>query len=305
MSPLPDFPDGADDIVTALVANSWLKRLFGPSVDAVGDSLKRWTEDRLANVKRVAETADQRRLTAGSTGDSLPLRVATTLFDQATLADDPIIADYLGGVLASSWSEQGDDDRAVTWSAQVARMSSDMLRVHYVCYEMLRRSLVENHARDGRVVRQNTYLARHKLVLPTLFFAHAELGGDASDDEKWSWLLDRAGAALLSLEHERLIAEFESGPLESFGDRLTQRFEEFYELEGDYSGYLVTGFTPTAHGIRLFLVAHGLGRGRLDQFVNDQWPDEPIAPEIFNITEGESGMLRSEPCCVMPDPAAA
>jgi hypothetical protein len=44
------------------------------------------------------------------------------------------MADYLGGVLAGSQTPTGRDDRAVTWSALITRLSSFQIRAHYLLY---------------------------------------------------------------------------------------------------------------------------------------------------------------------------
>ena len=52
------------------------------------------------------------------------------------VAEDEVVADYLGGVLASARAEGSDD--AVAWTALIARMSSRELQIHYMIYSAVR-----------------------------------------------------------------------------------------------------------------------------------------------------------------------
>ena len=56
-------------------------------------------------------------------------RTAWSVFDSAWKNDDSIVADYLGGILAAS-----DDDTGVPIAAQIARLSSLDLRLHFALY---------------------------------------------------------------------------------------------------------------------------------------------------------------------------
>lgn len=93
-------------------ASAWAARkVLGRSLDVVGETLERWTTLRLENVARITENA------AKKAGDSLdregtvPARVAMRIFEKGSYSDDQLVVEYLGGVLASSRTELGRDDR--------------------------------------------------------------------------------------------------------------------------------------------------------------------------------------------------
>ena len=111
------------------------RRVLGPSLDELGDSLRRLTARRLQNVGRVVKKANA--LTEGQPDEASPnLRAAFSIFREAMVAEDEVVADYLGGVLASARVDGGDD--AVAWTALIARMSSRELRTHYKLYAAVR-----------------------------------------------------------------------------------------------------------------------------------------------------------------------
>lgn len=109
-----------------------LRSLLGPAAHEVGEALRRWVEFRLRNVGRVAENAEGKSRALEQQPGTVSVRTAMAVFEAASYSDDELMADYLGGVLASSASPGGRDDRGVTWIAQVSRMSSYALRIHYI-----------------------------------------------------------------------------------------------------------------------------------------------------------------------------
>jgi hypothetical protein len=91
-----------------------------PAVDAALDVIR----DRVSGViDRAREKAGDRELDAGE-------RTAWAVFDTAWKNDDSIVADYLGGILAAA----SEDDTGVPIAAQIARLSSLDLRLHFALY---------------------------------------------------------------------------------------------------------------------------------------------------------------------------
>lgn len=120
----------------AKVAANLAKRLFGPSADVLGSHWAQALEEKLSNVRKVAELADRRLCRTGHAG-RISSRVGASVFDAAQFADDEMVAEYLSGVLASS-SDDDASDRGIPWSALIARLSSDALRLHYVLFSIAR-----------------------------------------------------------------------------------------------------------------------------------------------------------------------
>lgn len=91
-----------------------------------------------ARLERVLDTA-----AAKSEGRPLDAedRVKFKVLSEAAFADDELLADYLGGVLAASGPE---DDSGAAVVAQIGRMSARQLRLHYVIYREVRRLTTDN-----------------------------------------------------------------------------------------------------------------------------------------------------------------
>jgi hypothetical protein len=115
------------------IARIPLARVLGPSADAVGEALRRYTEYRLRNVQRIVQCADAK---SGSPdeGAVVNLRVAHVILEDGSYCDDELTASYLGGLLAGSRTPRGQDDRAVPWSKVVTSLSSLQIRAHYLLY---------------------------------------------------------------------------------------------------------------------------------------------------------------------------
>ena len=121
--------------------SSGLTRLVGPAADEVAEALRRFTARKLENVSRVVENANS-KVPSGAVG-TIPERIAFRMMEEGSYSDDPLVVEYLGGVLASSKSPQGRDDRGNTMTALVARLSTYHLRVHYILYSEAQRLLCD------------------------------------------------------------------------------------------------------------------------------------------------------------------
>jgi hypothetical protein len=132
-----DVGTGLAALGTAEVSKDALQRLLGPTADYIGEGVRAWTEKRVSNVQRMFASAHG-RLGDNPGPGSVPPRVLGILLEQAQFADDNLMTEYLGGVLASSRTELGRDDRAVTVAKRVASLSSYAVRTHYLVYAAAR-----------------------------------------------------------------------------------------------------------------------------------------------------------------------
>lgn len=107
------------------------KALLGPSVEVVSGRLANATAWTLDNVEHMFS-----RAVARSHGRTDPVnpRVLARTVDEAGISDTEVMAEYLGGVLASSRSAGGKDDRGVAFVATVSSLSSGTLALHYALY---------------------------------------------------------------------------------------------------------------------------------------------------------------------------
>ena len=76
----------------------------------------------------------------------VPPRVLKTVLNEGSYCEDPVAVEYFGGVLASSRTERGRDDRGARVAKVVDNLSTYQLRTHYLIYS----SIANLFATSGR-----------------------------------------------------------------------------------------------------------------------------------------------------------
>jgi hypothetical protein len=240
----------ADEVTE--VSGGLLTRLLGPLADQVG--LELVEKHKQKNVQRVVELAAKKVRLADSA--SVPPRLAASVFDAAAFSDNEFVAEYLSGVLASARTPEGDDDRGVSWTALVSRLSSAQLAVHYAIYVAFRKLVVGREA-----VTINDWLK--PIFMPYDELLAFVLGG------REDGLLD----ALYGLNSEGLTERMAHGG----ADFLASAIQPHREFPS--AGFYVT---PTVRGISLFLEAHGYG-GEWATAIGDVSKEFKVASEMTGL----------------------
>lgn len=248
-----------------------LRRVLGGSANEVGEALRRLTEYRLRNVGRVVENA------AGKVSDEageVPMRVAMRVLEEASNADDAAIVDYLGGVLASSHTLVGRDDRGAAWTALISTMSTYQLRFHYILYREFRRLVMDqtvNLAEEGT--------SDYPIFIPMDDYRRAMEFGENEDED--------------SLTGHVLIGLFRLGLLQ---ERFTVAGSKNV-LWRHWHGDITTGGfvgTITIFGVELFLWALGWGGSHVNTIIDpaapleDVFADVPATPGARLVQRGRS-----------------
>jgi hypothetical protein len=230
---------GAVAVYLGKKATDGLSRLFGDSADEFSHAMGRFTREKLRNVGRVIENADQKTEPAAAPG-AIPSRVAYRILEEGSYSDDEIVVEYLGGVLASSRTPAGRDDRGNTLTALVSRLSTYHLRTHYIAYAALQRILNDT---DLNLYISTDRSAKARFLLPFTIYLDAM---DFTEDEEFShlWL-----SCLYALKRESLIEWSTGGSLE--------HVRQMYK-NAPAAGMVLT---PTVPGIELYMWALGKGQG--------------------------------------------
>jgi hypothetical protein len=150
----PDANTGLEALAAVQAAKTFLgpvaERVLGPTADLLGEGLRGWTENGRSNIARVFKRADERLTDKQRSSGSVPPKVLKAVIDEGAFCDDELAASYFGGVLASSKSEVGRDDRGAALAALVGRLSTYELRTHYLLYAHAQRRLVGQAINFGR-----------------------------------------------------------------------------------------------------------------------------------------------------------
>jgi hypothetical protein len=159
------------------------------------------------------------------------------ILEESPFCDDELTAEYFGGVLASSRTENGRDDRGASFLSLIGRLSSYQIRSHFFFYRIIRElydGMGANLASpDGRR-KLRTFVPLESYLLAMEF----------NDKENINVITPHV---MFGLWREMLIeSEFGWGP----------DVKASYPGATDAPGLF---FSPSALGAGLFLWAHGRG----------------------------------------------
>jgi hypothetical protein len=243
---------GVGGLVVAHKLGKGLNRLLGPAADEAAAALARFTEYRLRNVGRVVKNAESK---SSAEEGSLPLRVAMRILEEGSYSDEELVVEYLGGVLASSRTPLGRDDRGNTKVSLVARLSTYDLRAHYIWYREFRRLFKGQEINPydaGRLGGMQIYIP-HDGFWNAMDFGDAEDGGDIFNSLSVELAREGLGEVLIAgnVEH------------------LTHHHYVFEDATSS-GGMLLA---PSLAGMHLYLWALGCGQESATAFFREDLPD--------------------------------
>lgn len=114
-----------------------LVKILGPTADYVGGELKGLVEKCNLNLDSIFVRAKKKLGSRIDEEGQVSPRVLKHIIDEGRFCEDSIVADYYGGVLASSKSEVERDDRGVSILATIKSLSVYQLRLHYLFYSLV------------------------------------------------------------------------------------------------------------------------------------------------------------------------
>lgn len=150
-------------VTTALTASGLMaaKAILGPTFNEIGEDLRKLYavgRDKIID-------AAYRKLSDPNDGKKANLRVVRDTLWNGAFSDDEICAEYFGGVLAGSRSEDGRDDTNIQFVSTIKSMSSSQLRLHYFVYARLNQLLVQSNKRVN--VADSTQIQSKKVFFLT------------------------------------------------------------------------------------------------------------------------------------------
>jgi hypothetical protein len=223
------------DLNTALIVWSnkeLLKKVFGPTADYVGEGLKAGVEKGAKNIERIIKVATKRLGEKAEIPGTVSPRVLRDVFMEGAFIEDEFMIEYFGGILASSRTPDGRDDRGAAMLGLVKRLSKYQVRAHYIAYRLIREKSYP-HEYGGSVLR----IPGRFEMLPDEFSKAMDF--DEDENRRREVLVEHI---MLGLVREDL-------------------------LDGTYGGAHPTG-SHTPMGVELFLWAHGKGDATVQSFLD-------------------------------------
>jgi hypothetical protein len=234
---------------TAVGSAKLVEKILGPTADYIGSGLRDWTAHKIDNVGRIFAFASEKPGDRISEPGAVPPKVLKGILEDGAFCDDELEAEYFGGVLASSRSEVGRDDRGAALLSLVSRLTTHQVRAHFLFYTIVK-SLY-----GGVDANINLGEGRMKLntFLPVSTY-HQAL--EFSDRENYDAILSHV---MFGLAREVLIEQ-------SFMYGSPEILRNAYP-KVDQHGIL---FSPSPLGVELYLWAHGRGHLGVHDFLKPE-----------------------------------
>lgn len=245
--------------IAAYLGKDGLQKLLGPTADYLGGELQEFTKKRIENVGKIFNKAEQRLGENINNPGQVPPKVLKTIVNEGSYCEDSVAVDYFGGILASSRTELGRDDRGARIAKILDGMSTYQIRSHYIIYSLIKKKFkgsgyqynMEDRPKMQLFIPMNVYIASMKF--------------DEKELQQFSAILNHA---LFGLSNDDLIENFQYGPK----DHIQKHFPE-----ATSDGILVS---PSAFGAELYLWGYGEGNRALSFALNDgellDLPDVPL-----------------------------
>jgi len=182
-----------ENLIIPKSIDSVIENVLGPTSKEIGQDM----QNLYKKGRELILLKSFRKLKSPDDGKIANLRVARDVFWNGSFTDEAICAEYFGGILAASRTEDGRDDSGVFYVDIIKSMSSGQLKMHYIIYRMLNKALVANENKKTLNPGQENELHGEKLFFPLL---------DIMDQFK----NEDIGAILHGLHAKNLIGDFQT-----------------------------------------------------------------------------------------------
>jgi hypothetical protein len=245
-----DLPTALAILGSADAGPAELESALGPTDERLGHELERLGRTQLDHLADLLRRA--RRKSPGDPEGKVPFAVVKKILDDATSVEDELAKEYFAGVLASSKSPNGRDNRGIALSALLSTLSSYSLRTHYILYAVARHLLKGMQAQQVPLNFADDAKRRVRIYTPFSVYRGA-MCFEADEDGEAA-----TNHALFALQRELLVHDNCSwGTLEHTRHIVSDVTE----------GGIV--FTPSLPGLELFMWAHGLARQPWTTFLEE------------------------------------
>ena len=267
MEPVTTLGFGA---IAAYLAKDGVAKLLGPTADYLGEGLKDLTRRRVESIGRIFSNASAKLGDQLDAPGQVPPRVLRTVMNEGSYCEDSVAVEYLGGVLASSRTEHGRDDRGVRVARLVDNLSTYQLRTHYLLYS----SIANLFSGSRSSFATDEGRRKMRIFLPTQGYA-TSMGFSQEEWDNPQIMIH----ILHGLDSDDLIeGQWQFGDQQSLKATFT----------GAPSGGIVCG--PSSLGAELFLWAFGHGHDPLEYLLSTE-----LDSCIDGLPKGVPGALKVKP----------
>ena len=123
--------------IAAYLGKDGVAKILGPTADYLGGELQAFTQKRIESVGKIFSSAEKKLGDKIEVAGQVPPKVLKTIINEGSYTNDDLAIEYFGGVLASSRTEIGRDDRGARMVRILDNMSSYQIRAHYLVYSTI------------------------------------------------------------------------------------------------------------------------------------------------------------------------
>jgi hypothetical protein len=205
------------------IPGEWaLEKVLNPVLGSIGEDINSLYAISKKGASKIILKA-YNKIFSKDDNKKVNLRVARDVFWNGSFSDESICAEYFGGILASSRSEDGKDDNGIHYTDVIKSLSSKQLQLHYVIYNSLNKLLSKEGTKVN--VGQSTELNQKSIWFSSLELLEQKLKIDTD---------------LNVLYKQGLLHEYKT---------------DYFKLEdGKMFPYVMV--KPTTFGVLLYAIAH-------------------------------------------------
>jgi len=240
-----------------------LNRLLGPSAGYLGGELKDIFQKCNINLDSIFEKATKKLGNKMEEKGMVSPRVLKDVINEGRFCEDELTSEYYGGILASSRTATGRDDRGVSHLAVLRNLSTYQIRLHYLFYFLVYRLFKNSDLNIG----MDEDRRKMRIHIP---YSTYNAAMEFSKDEDAMYVLSHCINGFI--RHDLLDDDYYwYGGIEHMRKR----------LPGATEGGMI--FEPTAYGAELFLWAQGLSD---KTHRNIMKPNVDLGNPLIRIIEG-------------------
>lgn len=235
--------------IAAYLGKDGVAKLLGPTAEYLGGELREFTKKRIENVGKIFSSAEAKLGENINKPGHIPPKVLKIIVNEGSYCEDHIAVDYFGGILASSRTELGRDDRGARIAKILDGLSAYQIRTHYLIYSYIRKLFHDS----GYAFNQND---RSKMEIFIPFDSYTiSMQFDEKEIKQFIAILNHS---FFGLNTEGLINTFHYGPEDYIKNSCP-------DAKG--GGIIVQ---PSAFGAEMYLWGYGEGNRELSYILNDK-----------------------------------
>lgn len=153
--------------IASYLAKDSVAKLLGPTADYLGEGLRDFTQRRVDSINKIFSNASKKLGSQLEEPGQVPPRVLKTVVNEGSYCEDPVALEYFGGVLASSRTGRGRDDRGARLAKVIDDLSTYQIRTHYLLYTTVAKLFLKS----GNTFAEDRNRAQMKVFLPVEGYA--------------------------------------------------------------------------------------------------------------------------------------